>query len=801
MNPLILSLLLAPLQAPSAPQASPEASPEARPAPAPQVAPAKASPEASAPSSAGFDDAILFYSAGLEQLMSDPRDRGLVRTLGKLDRWITVAEEESGEPAPAVARMLASWILRPLSLRGGVTPEGLPSGQLDVAWPDRTTALSELAKLRGALEQEGMRLVASESSVGAMSGNTPVGPLSVEVQSGNGRAVLSVTLGRDRAPGFERPALPLPTGVDPAFAFRIEGGAFADLIAAGLAAEGEDGKLAARILEELGLAGDDAMTFSLASGHGASEAITTTLVEGFAKTLLGRAQTSRLSKQDFALLPDDTQWCWMGNFSAKPLFELARMIEPEQVDGALKMAALQVGFDLERDLLGRIGPLVGAFTSTGTGGAAAGPGGLVLFARCDEPKRVLASIEKLLGVVGQMGAQMQGAQVEPRKWKHADTVCTSLTFPGAAMPFEPTYAVRGDVLYIAGNRGGMMAAIDQAVNPATSIVDHPRLDQLPDGALGGLVSFGFSDAPKALEQGYGALGMLQAALSNGLQSAGASPRVQGMMPSVGDLFPSYTELARGARPSVTLGYLRGDDLFIANTHDRSYAARMAAAAGSSSFSNPMLVPIVASVAIPKLLSARVSANEAAAIATLRSFASAQAQFKEMGALDGNGDGEFEYALLGELSAARPLRGTGEVLRPALLSDAFGELRRDGCNGAVVQRSGYYFQMWLPGGTGAVSDPEMEGPVPVDPTTAATHWRAYAWPVEPGNTGVRAFYVDERAQVHMTANQSMRPYHSLCTDGGRQPSFDSASERRGRFDSYPPAHGGPSSDSERWQPVE
>ena len=38
-----------------------------------------------------------------------------------------------------------------------------------------------------------------------------------------------------------------------------------------------------------------------------------------------------------------------------------------------------------------------------------------------------------------------------------------------------------------------------------------------------------------------------------------------------------------------------------------------------------IIAIIASIAIPKLMSARLSANEAAAIATLRSISSSQAQ--------------------------------------------------------------------------------------------------------------------------------------------------------------------------------
>ena len=50
-----------------------------------------------------------------------------------------------------------------------------------------------------------------------------------------------------------------------------------------------------------------------------------------------------------------------------------------------------------------------------------------------------------------------------------------------------------------------------------------------------------------------------------------------------------------------------------------------------------IIAIIASIAIPKLMSARISANENAAIATLRSIASAQAQIESACAIDTDAD--------------------------------------------------------------------------------------------------------------------------------------------------------------------
>jgi prepilin-type N-terminal cleavage/methylation domain-containing protein len=66
-----------------------------------------------------------------------------------------------------------------------------------------------------------------------------------------------------------------------------------------------------------------------------------------------------------------------------------------------------------------------------------------------------------------------------------------------------------------------------------------------------------------------------------------------------------------------------------------------------------IIAIIASVAIPRLMAARLSANESAAISTLRSLTSAQAQVQSSGAIDTDGDGAGEYGGFGELAGTIP----------------------------------------------------------------------------------------------------------------------------------------------------
>ena len=162
-----------------------------------------------------------------------------------------------------------------------------------------------------------------------------------------------------------------------------------------------------------------------------------------------------------------------------------------------------------------------------------------------------------------------------------------------------------------------------------------------------------------------------------------------------------------------------------------------------------IIAIIASIAIPNLLSARLNANESAAIATLKSISSSQSQCQASGVIDANNNGAGEFGFFGELSGAQTVRndnagGTSatERITPPVLSSAFGNVA-----GSQVVRSGYIFQMYLPGMGGTEFQAENAtgggGGAAIDPARAEVLWCCYAWPSSYGNSGKRSFFVNQR----------------------------------------------------------
>ncbi len=167
-----------------------------------------------------------------------------------------------------------------------------------------------------------------------------------------------------------------------------------------------------------------------------------------------------------------------------------------------------------------------------------------------------------------------------------------------------------------------------------------------------------------------------------------------------------------------------------------------------------IIAIIASIAIPNLLSARLSANESAAIATLRNMVSAQSELQSQGAIDQDVDGIGEHGWFAEMAGAINMRDStgpngGPVLAPPVLSGSLAVVNAN----SEVNKSGYFYQLWLPDAAGAGLAEAGGGGSPTGeaPDLCETTYCAYAWPQGFSNTGNRSFCVNQTGDVLQTNN--------------------------------------------------
>ncbi len=210
-----------------------------------------------------------------------------------------------------------------------------------------------------------------------------------------------------------------------------------------------------------------------------------------------------------------------------------------------------------------------------------------------------------------------------------------------------------------------------------------------------------------------------------------------------------------------------------------------------------IIALIAGIAIPKLMSSRLAANENAAIATLRTIASAQNQVQASCAMDTDADGTGEFGYFAELAGQAPCRkydpatglategvGPEDILAPMIFATGFGDISADAAGNGILMHQGYYFQMWLPTTTVAGLTPAVpeagpgSGPGGSDggapgaggfPSSreAEVLWCCYAWPVEAERTGRRAFFIDHQGEVVQYHNRD------AVYSGPNGPDFDAA----------------------------
>ncbi|MGE3173544.1 MAG: type IV pilin protein [Planctomycetota bacterium] len=155
-----------------------------------------------------------------------------------------------------------------------------------------------------------------------------------------------------------------------------------------------------------------------------------------------------------------------------------------------------------------------------------------------------------------------------------------------------------------------------------------------------------------------------------------------------------------------------------------------------------VLAILASIALPSLMSARSNANEKSVVATLRSIVTAQQLARTNGMIDLDSNGQGEAASLPELAGTQVLRGTSTFLRPAYLSAGLGKIDTDG----HALSHGFYFAVYLPdaAGVGQIASPTTMATVA--PGMAENYWTCLAWPRDRQLQGYGTFFTNQLGDI-------------------------------------------------------
>lgn len=211
------------------------------------------------------------------------------------------------------------------------------------------------------------------------------------------------------------------------------------------------------------------------------------------------------------------------------------------------------------------------------------------------------------------------------------------------------------------------------------------------------------------------------------------------------------KLAQAIKPGIQWGMAGADGMHMVGRGDELTTVAVPA--------------IIAAIAIPNLLESRITANEAAAAATIKSgIFPAEVQFQGGGYCDQDGDNVGEYGLLSELSGRRPVgqlaAGNLKLLQGPL---ATGDVA-----------NGYRYALYLPDGKGgAIGEPPqagarqsiVDGVEVKDANAQEQHWVVYAWPAD-ADSGRRMFAMHEDGQLRSKEWDGNEPvWNDLFGAGG------------------------------------
>lgn len=568
---------------------------------APQDSPA-GSPESPA---AEPRDALVFYSAGLDRILTDPRDAGLRAALGMLDdRLVELPGEMGASPMPGNAMRLAFDVLgQPMVLRAGVPADADwsmgPRISADLRVGGEPEHVASIARRFSRLMSKGAELPVEpvENSEGLEMSPTPMGPFVFGTSAGTHGTDFVASLGGLRAPAAI-PSYGLPDGVDPLLAYELDMGPIQ-----GVLQSFDPDPMVLAQLQFFGLFGEDAMRVTGAYGVANGTGHVASRVENAlaAPTLGGLDPSDPLTAADLSLVPTDAVSASVVQADPNVVLSLLDLMSDDPDVDMAEMIYAFTGIHPRTDVFDHLGTTMGFYMSDTSGGG--GLFSLVLFLEVTNEEAFAGTLEYVFAMVDDFVGLETDGRVDFRTWESRGVEGTSLTFPGWPIPVELCLTVSDGFLFFALSPQSLVAAVQQARSDDPGLLANEKFRTHVRGGLEGLNSVAFVDTARRIEEGWGFSTLLFAALANGVRSPADGTRDPGL------IVPPYHELVGSALPTVMVGRVDGNDLVYTGTCDPSMTAQL------SSFCGSPMMPLVgvglgAGLVLPTLLMSQMMASEA-----------------------------------------------------------------------------------------------------------------------------------------------------------------------------------------------
>ncbi|HEX6883186.1 MAG TPA: type II secretion system protein GspG [Planctomycetota bacterium] len=519
---------------------------------------------------------LIVHYGGVETLLTDPRDAGLVRVLDLVDERLLELVEELGRPAPPPGsfEILREALQSPWTLRLGLDGAGLDGAApvpvratLALRPPsvERAAALAE--RVQDLVRLFGLPSMSADEHPGLTEVETPVGTLYHGTLE-EGRTFL-LAWGEPDARPWDGAGL-LPPGARASGALALDLGALLDLVRANLPEDDPEAEEVRRMLAFVGLEPGVPVLMAMAAGPGPEQGHSVLRYQSWARLAAasGALAEGPIAAETLALVPGDATLVSLTRFEPTMFTRLGEVMGPEYLEarGELEQA---LGIALGPDLLEPLGATFGLYLSDATGGG--GLASAVLLAEVDDETRLAATLALLAAELRDLALEEAEGRVRVRSFEHGAVVGYQLDFPGLPVPLSPSVAMAHGHLFLAATPGALSAALDVAARPDGSRSGwRAGVAAAGLGAPDDLQSLFFVDVPRFARAGYGPASLLGAGLANAVRSPADPARDPGLA------WPAQRELLHGARPLVTMGRVVDGDLVSQTASDRSVALHVAA---------------------------------------------------------------------------------------------------------------------------------------------------------------------------------------------------------------------------------
>jgi hypothetical protein len=564
-----------------------------------------AEPHAPAADASSSDATLAVHFAGLDRFLVDARDQGLRRALGMLDERLLDLPDDLGQDFPRPLGELARDLLSSpltLTLRVLDDPTMMPPVELTIV------SGGDAAHARAISERIQMMV---EPMLG-MEGQTDASgwrvlPAPVPVGYGAMQPGFVVALG---TPHAEAPVwdATLPSGVEPVAALRLDLAQVQSLLEA-VAANEPDAAEMLQMLETFGLFGPTPLGFTWVVGHGADRAHHAGRARNWVPYArnTGAYVAEPLTAAELRILPADATLATLQKMD--PTYLLGIIERLAALEGGVDPTAMvkeMTGLDLHADLFDHLGTTLGFYMSESSGGG--GFASFTFLVAVRDEEALLQTLTSVGGMLADIAAANADGRFVLREWEHAGTRCFSTSFPGVPVPLELSFAVSRGFLVKTITPQALVSALDRLASDGPGLASTALFQDNAPGSVEGLQALSFTNTPASLRDGYALTAFLCSALANAVRTPADYP---GPAREPGMILPTYAELAAGARPTVTLARIVGDDLVMAGQSDRSVLASVAGTVGNSWFTAIFAASAVSGLAMP-LAAQRAEASRASA---------------------------------------------------------------------------------------------------------------------------------------------------------------------------------------------